>query len=178
MNKFGKLALVMSTIAPVLGAFCVNAMSHSAYSGAAWYGGIALAMVALSALILWECNRRIEVETITVRSVHSADKESLSFLLVYLLPLLARDANQFTGDLWTAVYVFGVIALIVMHGNMVMFNPVLAIFGYHFYEVETEKGMKCTLVSSETIKKQDGAYRVHEVYPFFYMQAGKSCQTT
>ncbi|MFN3194043.1 MAG: hypothetical protein ACE361_26275 [Aureliella sp.] len=171
MNSFGKLALVMSTVAPVLGAFGINAFSNGATSAGWWYVGIALGMIVITALILFECHRRIETETLKIETTKSVDKESLSFLLVYLLPLLAKDVNQFTGDTWTAFYVFGVIALVVAHGNLVTFNPVFALFRLHFYEVKTVGGMTCTFVSKQIIKKQSGEYRAIEVYPFFYMEA-------
>lgn len=174
INWFGKLALVMSTIAPVMGAFAINSVSHSAYGAASWYGGIAIAMILVAGGILFECRRRIEIEPMKVKSVKSVDKESLSFLLVYLLPLLAKESNQFTGDLWTAIYVFGVIGIVVAHGNLVMFNPVFALFRLHFYEVETEAGMTCNLISKNVIGKQKGSFEVQEIYPFFYMEASKN----
>lgn len=171
INWLGKLALVMSTIAPVLGAFAVNAISHQAYAAAWWYGGIAAALVFIAGAILSECRRRIEVEAMDVKKVKAVDKESLSFLLVYLLPLLAKESNQFTGDIWTAIYVFGVITLVVAHGNLVMFNPIFALFRIHFYEVETASGMTCNLISKNTIVRQTGTFKVQQIYPFFYMEA-------
>ncbi len=170
MNWFGKLALVMSTMAPVMGAFGVNAFSHSRRSAGWWYCGIGVGMVAIAWLILRECRMRIECTTLKSKEVKSVDKEAVSFLLVYLLPLLAKDATTFSGDLWTGVYVFFVIALVVAHGNLVTFNPVFALFRWHFYEVKSQGGMTCTLVSKRIIRKQDASYRVIEVYPYFFME--------
>lgn len=175
LNWIGKTALVSSTIAPVLGAFAVSAWSNDEIGAMWWYGGLGAALTMIAGLILYECRRRVEVETLKVKKVKAADKESLAFLIVYLLPLLAKDAGRFNGDFWTAVYVFLVIGLIVAHGNLVTFNPIFVLFRLHFYEVETEAGMIATVVSRRILMKQQDQYNVQMIFPFFYMETKETC---
>ena len=170
MNKFGKLALVMSTLAPVLGAFGVHSISHGEFTAFYCYFAAAIGMILLTWLIVRECRKKIAIETLSTKEVRSMDKESLSFLLVYLLPLLAKDVGQYTKDFATVIYVFAAIALVVSHGNLVTFNPILALLGWHFYEVKSGDGMVCTLVSKQIIRKQEADFQVLEIYPFFYME--------
>ncbi|QDV66826.1 hypothetical protein Poly24_05140 [Rosistilla carotiformis] len=174
LNSLGKTALVSSTIAPVLGAFAVSAWSNDQLEAMCWYGGLGLVLTAIAGGILWECRHRVEVETLRVKKVKAADKESLAFLVVYLLPLLAKDSSRFNGDLWTAVYVFLVIGVVVAHGNLVTFNPVFVLFQLHFYEVETESGLVATVVSRRILMKQKDEYKVQMIFPFFYFE-DKTC---
>jgi hypothetical protein len=46
----------------------------------------------------------------------------------------------------------------------------LAIFGYHFYEVETKAGMKYLLVSKSIIRQQDASPWVVPLSHYVYLE--------
>jgi len=172
MNRFGKLALVMSTLSPVMGAYACRAIFLGNLKWAGWYAGLGFLISAVSLLLLWLCKHRIEREVLHLKKTKCADKESLTFLLVYLLPILDTSKTGVTGDWLTVTYIFIVIGLVVAFSNSVTFNPVLAVMGYHFYEFETIKGASGILLTKAVIKKQNQQLDVIEISPFFYLDAG------
>ncbi len=169
MNRFGKLLLVVSSLAPVLGAFAVNALSRQQYATATWCAGIGVGLVALCLLLIHACRSQLSREPLKVAKVKSVDKETLAFLLVYLLPLLAKDMVSFKGDILTAIYVFIIIGLAVYHSNAFTFNPILALRGYHFYEVESTTGMTYLLMTRQTVRTQKSEFTVIGLSNYIYM---------
>lgn len=168
MNKVGKLVLMVTSLAPILGAFAVNSFAHQEWLS----GGICLTVGVLLILICWlvmrACRKTLAEEPLTTKKVKPADKEVLAFLLVYLLPLFTRDII-FTGNWLTPIYIVGVIAFCVYHSNAFTFNPLLSMAGYHFYEVENDNGMTYLLISAKTIHRHDNSLRVKRLGDYIYL---------
>lgn len=169
MNKLGKLILMLTSLAPILGAFAINAFAHSDTVVGCWYlaGGVLLVLVC--GLVLRRCRKVLPEEPLTTKKVKTADKEVLAFLLVYLLPLFTKDLI-FTGNWVTPVYVLGIIAFCVYHSNSFTFNPLLSMAGFHFYEVENDSGMAYLLISKKTIHRHDNTLRVKRLADYIYIE--------
>jgi hypothetical protein len=168
MNKLGKLVLMLTSLAPILGAFAVNSFAQTDWT----IGGLYLAGCASLGLICWlvlrRCRKVLPEEPLTTKKVKTADKEVLAFLLVYLFPLFTKDLI-FTGNWFTPAYILVIIAFCVYHGNSFTFNPLLSMAGYHFYEVENENGMTYLLISKKTIRRHDNTLRVRELADYIYL---------
>jgi hypothetical protein len=169
MNKLGRFLLVISALAPVLGAFAINAYSQGDCPHAVWYAVIGILLVVVCLLCMWGCRYVLPKEPLKTAKVKSADKEILSFLIVYLLPLLSQNVIAFKGDLFTAVYVGIVVVLCVYHSNAITFNPVLGMVGYHFYEVESGSGMSYLLLSRQVYRRQDNELSVVQISDYVYL---------
>ena len=170
MSKIGKLLLVATSLAPILGAFSVHSFATCDAQGGFRYLGIALALVLICWLILKGCKRTLPEETLKTARVKTADREVLAFLLVYLLPLFTKDLI-FTGNFFAPAYIFVVIGLCVYHSNSFTFNPGLSMMGYHFYEIEIKDGMNYLLVSKQTLRRNDNTIRVKELADYIYLES-------
>jgi hypothetical protein len=168
MNKLGKLVLMLTALAPILGAFSVNAFAHGESQTGLWYLAGGAALVATCWLVLRRCRKVLAEEPLTTKKVKTADKEVLAFLLVYLLPLFTKDLI-FTGNWMTPVYVLAIIAFCVYHSNTFTFNPLLSMAGFHFYEVENDNGMTYLLISKQTIHRHDNVLRVKRLADYIYI---------
>ena len=112
MNKVGKLVLMATSLAPILGAFAVNSFAHEDWKTGLWYLGIGAGLVLICWLVILACKQTLPEEPLTTKKVKTADKEALAFLLVYLLPLFTKDLI-FTGNWFTPLYVLAIIAFCV-----------------------------------------------------------------
>jgi MFS family permease len=169
MSKFGKLVLMLTALAPILGAFAVNSFAHMDWMMGGLYLGGGVLLVIVCWLVLWRCRTILPEEPLTTKKVKTADKEVLAFLLVYLLPLFTKDLI-FTGNWFTPVYILAIIGFCVYHGNSFTFNPLLAMAGYHFYEVENENGMTYLLISKKTIHRHDNTLQVKRLADYIYLE--------
>ena len=171
MNRFGKLLLVVSSLAPVFGAYAVNAVSRKENGAAAWYAGIGLGLAIVCLLIIHACHKHLAREPLKVKKVVVADKQTLTFLIIYLLPMLTRDVLTLEGDILTTTYVFGIIGLAVYHSNAFTFNPILAFSGYHFYEVESQGGMTYLLLTKQIIRSQEKELSVVGISDYIFLES-------
>ena len=96
--------------------------------------GAAFFVVACIALMML-AERKLSRETVSIKSIKPADKELIGFVLAYLLPL-ARGTPFEGPPLFVVLLVFFVL---VMTSNAYHTNPLLAILGWHFYEVVIEE---------------------------------------
>jgi hypothetical protein len=169
MNKFGKFLLVVTSLAPILLAYAVNAASKGDTQAAYYFlvCGIGFSVVCL--LILWFCKTQISVESLVVTKVKSVDKQAIAFLIIYLMPLFADNAVDFRAHPWTATYVVLIIGVVVYHSNAFAFNPILALLQYHFYEVENDVGMTYLLVTRKLLRQQSNTIKVVEIADYVFM---------
>lgn len=163
-NKPTKLALVSTALAPICLTLWFVEISNAWQPALPWSGNIAvhwqvgigylLAALTLSAmcfgLVQLSASRYgIESLPVQIKSVKTADNEIVGFLLVYLLPLI--NQSQGTISLPVQVFVAVIFFLIVYNSHAYHFNPLLGLFGYHFFEVTIEGDITYVLITRKNI---------------------------
>ena len=152
MNRFAKLLLIATSLSPLLGAVAVNKWAH----GEAWWWCWLLATVGLAFCcrgLLTSLARSLAKNSFTPQEFESKDKEVLVFLLTYLLPFLSSDKLAFSGEWFTGAYIIAIIFFSLMHADAFHFNPVMSLFGYHFYTVKGSDGLSYLLISCDQIRR-------------------------
>ena len=115
-------------------------------------------------------NRTGEQHRLTIKEFENSDKEIVVFLLTYLLPFLATDKLDFTGEWITGAYIFAVIFFTVAHAGAFHFNPVMGLLGYHFYSIKDDSGASCLLISKKAVRRPGEALKVVELTDGIYLQ--------
>jgi hypothetical protein len=169
MSKLGKLLLVITSLAPVLGAYAVNSAVHGQKQHAVIYLAVGVGLSMICLLLLFACKTQLAREPLKVVKVAVADKKPLAFLLAYLLPLLTKGTFELSMDWMTSAYVFIIVGVVIFHSNYFTFNPVLSLRGYHFYEVESATGMSYLFMTKKVIRRQDNEFVVVAVSDYVYL---------
>jgi len=105
-------------------------------------GAIALQIIGMS-------QRKLERLPVTIKKAKSADKEVIGFFIAYALPLVFR--GQPSPDLGDWLVAACMLFFVLWSTHSLQVNPVLGLFGYHFYEVETADGITYLLISKRRI---------------------------
>lgn len=144
-----KYVLVATSMAPVLLTFYgVNVIETDCWKSGFGYLIIAILLLCACLLLLNLSKKKLEVLDINITTVKNADHNIISFLLVYLLPVLdiVKKDN---------VYVYGFILIvffvIIINSNTYHFNPLLSLFGYKFYEVTSDGNMSYILITRKAL---------------------------
>lgn len=171
LNQFAKGLLVATSMAPILGAVAVNQIAQDL----PWNQWIPwLVVTVLLGLICWLMlllvNRTGEQLRLTIKEFENSDKEIVVFLLTYLLPFLATDKLDFTGEWITGAYIFAVIFFTVAHAGAFHFNPMMGLLGYHFYSIKDDSGASCLLISKKAVRRPGEALKVVELTDGIYLQ--------
>lgn len=162
LNKAAKLSLVTTSLAPICLTLWFVEFSK-AWDGKLpfvtnmlgnWQIGInyliaALLMSLICFGLVCLSSRKLEKLPVKIKSVKTVDKEIVGFLLVYLLPLINQGENHIS----VAVLIFIAIIffLIIYNSHAYHFNPMLGLFGYHFYEVCIEGDITYVLITRQNI---------------------------
>lgn len=172
MSRLGKLIFVATALAPCAWAYSVNLYSQNNISEARLWFAIGLGLWLICWLILEGSKRLHQRRPLVTKKIKLADKEILAFVLAYLLPLASTIHIGFKGDVLTAVYVYAVIALCVFHANAFTFNPLLALLGYHFYEIECDNNMTYLLLSRHTLTASELTLTVVQFDDYIFIDMG------
>lgn len=172
MSCFAKLLLVATSLAPALGAFALVEWQKGRWQTPLTLVAVGVGLVFICYLLKRYPEQRGERQTLDITAVESTDKEALSFIIAYLFPILTGHfPNVSEQQYWLlTLYVFAVIGLTVYHSNAFHFNPVLACFGYHFYQVTADKGMKYLLIAHQVIRVQNPEITVTRLADYVYLE--------
>ena len=171
LSRFAKLLLVASSLAPVLAAFAVKELANGKQLADTWsWFAVAALLPVVCFLVMLYAKQNLERQTLQVVKIKSTDKEVLAYLLAYLLPLLAEEAMDFRNNLVATLFVFGIIFLAVYHSSAFHFNPLLALVGFHFYEVVCDDDMTYLLITNRTIRKQKSESTVVQMADYIFLE--------
>ncbi len=176
VSCIGRILLVATSLAPVCGAFAVNRFAELGTGVKkdwifwSWIGS-AFLLTCLTGYFLYWCKGHLPRVTITTKAIKPTDKDILAFLLTYLLPLLGQKSLAFESPIISA-YILILIFVAVFHSNAYHFNPMLAFFGYHFYEVECKDGLTAMLISKQTHLEGDASITIGRISPYLFLEVG------
>lgn len=152
LSWFARLALTATAIAPVGFTYAAIAAINHDY-GVMWRLLIGSAIMVLVCVWVLNAARGQNApgsETHPITSVEPADRENTAIILLYLMPLFTADFNDLNWMIWVpTLLVFSVIALT---SHSYFFNPLLGMFGWHFYRVGTPENVTRVLISRKTIR--------------------------
>ena len=173
LGNIAKLLLVSTSFAPVLVTLAFVSYVNDAYSkGWLYYLITALGLVFITLKIIDEARNKLETLPIHIKTLKNVDRKMLSFLMAYLFPLLSQSAAGVIN--WEIVaFLLAMFFLVVWGTHSYHFNPLLGIFGYHFYEVTTEGGVTYVLITRRSFKSTKGVERVVQLGEYVVLDREK-----
>jgi len=129
---------------------------------------VAIALIVIFLIILRLAKSRLEILKISIEEIKTADNETISFIIVYLLPL----ANGVTDNFNIPVLIFVAIFFffIVMTTNSYHFNPLINLTGYHFYEIKIKGGITYILLSKKNVSTSKSIKEVYQLTEYMILE--------
>lgn len=92
-----------------------------------------------------------------------------SYLGYFFVALSIAD-----NDFFTMAILYIILFLFVFLSKTFYFNPIFLIFGYHFYQVKTQSGLKIFLITKKVLKKPKDieACEVYRINDFTFIERG------
>ncbi len=165
MNLRGSFILTGTAIAPVLLVYATVALVQCTWWSAIGFGGAGLILsIAGPVYLFWARSHLEEMQRFAYGRIAVADKQNLALFTVYLLPLLrATPADLGYVTLVPAIAIFLALALT---GHNFHFNPLLKLWGWNFYTVETPHGTTYVLLSRRILKGARDDLVVKKLTPY------------
>ncbi len=172
ISKFLEHVFVLTSISPVFLAIWLGEFVKTGnYENGLFWLILFIVLIPISWGIIKFSEKKLEILPIKVKSVAPADREVAAFLIAYILPML----NIVNLNIWTIVFIVGLLYIAILTTSNYHFNPILSLFfGYHYYEVEIEEnnGEKTTyiLMTKKTIRSSRNVKKVVQVSDYMLME--------
>ena len=150
LSRLAKLMLTGTSLAPIalVYAWVLYSSGHTKF--ALVLVGIAIALVALMVALLRYCRTHLERSKFKVTSIEAADREYITFILLYLSPLFTAQLGDLNWNILVPTMI--VFVLVISTGYGYHFNPLLGLLGWHFYKVGTEEGVAYVLITKKELR--------------------------
>ena len=161
LNWLAKLLLTATSLAPIALVYAWVLYTDDNACGAAALVLGAVVLLALVFAMLEYCKQNLERSSFKVTSIEAADREYITFILLYLSPLFTAEF----GDLnWNILVPTVVIFLFVIStGYGYHFNPLLGLLRWHFYKVTTAEGVTFVLITKKKLRSAQQCLTVGEL---------------
>ncbi len=152
MNKFAKFLLVSTSFAPIILTYAfVICISGGSLAIVLSFVLVVIALVVICLALLKFAYRKIERQKIKLNAIRTADREVVSFVIAYLLPILSV-ANP-SIDYKVIGFIAGMFLIVIWSTNAYHINPLINLMGYHFYEVSLEDNVTYLLLTKKELRK-------------------------
>lgn len=149
MRNWLKTVLFMSAFSPVLFSLAyVRYQSHGMDREIWQLMIIGIVGSTLPFMILYLIERTAEAIPIEAKKIESNDFMLFMFIASYLFPIAAKASDMNFNEI--AFFTLGIAAVLWMVG-FIPTHPVLRIFQFRFYKVESSSGVIYTLISNREI---------------------------
>lgn len=172
MNSFGKISFVLTSFSPVLLTLWFSQFSDKW----CWQDGLIFLILAFGLamfclLIIHLIKKQGGPLPVKIKTVATSDKEVMAFLIIYLVPLINKSALDIKVPV--LVFILLIMFISVLTTNTYHFNPVLGIFGYHFYEITTDDEIKYILITRKDLKNTKAVNSVKQISEYMLLDIGR-----
>lgn len=150
LNSLAKLMLTGTSLAPIALVYAWVLYSSGQTKFALGLVAVAIALVAVMVALLRYCRTHLERSKFKVTSIEAADREYITFILLYLSPLFTAQLGDLNWNILVPTMI--VFVLVISTGYGYHFNPLLGLLGWHFYKVGTEEGVAYVLITKKELR--------------------------
>lgn len=184
-NRFQKLLFNLSTISPIIFFAAVvwwiqcgnseiiqdnNAIHFTAKAIIISVVGIIGLIFSFYSVIVVKLSNQTEIVPISVASVKSKDRMIIGAIASYLLPLANFVFADYILLISIVIAIIAMLALVLT--NTVWPNPILILWGYHFYEISNANGSEeLPLISTrKSIQNSKTINKVITLWDYFMIE--------
>ena len=150
LNSLAKLLLTGTALAPVALVYAWVMYTDNKAIIAISLVLLAVVLVIVMLGLLSYCRKHLERSTFKVTSIEAADREYITFILLYLSPLFTAEFGDLNWNILVPTVI--IFLLVISTGYGYHFNPLLGILGWHFYKVNTEEGVSYVLITKKELR--------------------------
>ena len=172
LSKLTKVLLVSTSFSPVFLTLWFAEFSKAWELKEGWfYLAIAILLSILCFTIMKIARKKLESIPVKITAISTSDKETVGFIIVYLLPLINQTPVQV--NLYLLFFILLIFFISLFTTNSYHFNPVLGMFGYHFYEVTIEGGITYVLVTKKNLTNTKKVNNVVQISEYMILEVGE-----
>ena len=149
VGKIAKFLLAATAFSPILLTYAAMSVLDGDWHYAIVFLATCIILVLVCVGLLSFMKAQLEPTRYSPATVEIADNEVLGLLLIYLVPLVTSELSTVNWHAW--LLVGSAFCLIASTSYGYHFNPLLVIFGWHFYKITEKRGIPFVLITRRRI---------------------------
>ncbi|ESQ79292.1 hypothetical protein [Asticcacaulis sp. YBE204] len=150
LSKLAKLMLTGTSLAPVALVYAWVVYTDGKSLVALALVALAIVLIVIMVSLLRYCRKHLERSKFKVTSIEAADREYITFILLYLSPLFTAQFGDLNWHILIPTMI--IFILVISTGYGYHFNPLLGLLGWHFYKVNTDEGVAYVLITKMELR--------------------------
>jgi len=147
-----RVSLFLGAYAPLVFLFGIRLLAKAHPMKAYFCFGVSVLMAV--ALWLMFIVTRAQPQDYKAEDASSGAEELAGFIATYLLPfIMVGDVSDL--DLLAYSLYFVIVAIVCLRGGFLHLNPLLALFGFSIYTINTLRGRRLLVLSRDAIERGD-----------------------
>ena len=172
-NIIPKCILVSTSLSPVLLTMAVQEYEREPRC-LNWTIGILLALTLLLVVLCWllmvYARSNLQIRDVNILSIERKDHEVLTFLFIYLLPLVRSGSANLLESWMTTTFVGIIIIYALAQADAYHFNPLMRlVFQQRFYAVNTSEGQSDLVISKKRLHSAEKRIQAVEIAPNVFL---------
>ncbi|MEM5778053.1 MAG: hypothetical protein QXK49_00265 [Candidatus Aenigmatarchaeota archaeon] len=171
LSKLLQFLLAITSVSPIFITLWFIEFSKNWFWGdGLFYLALVVILTGMALIIINVSKSKLEKFPIKIKSLSPSDKEAISFIFVYLLPLIFTSAisvNFYFLLFIVVLFFFSVFTTHIYH-----FNPILGLFGYHYYTITNEGDITYILMTKRTIRNTKEINKVAQISEYMLLDSG------
>lgn len=132
---------------------------------------LALSLFFLTFIILWISLKTNENHSIKIETFENIDEQTGWIISVYLFFLLTLNVNDINIKVLLCILIT---AFFIFWGNKTfVLNPLLRLFGWHFYKITVKEGACYTLITKRIIKNNKKDFLCVQLSEYAFIEKGE-----
>lgn len=176
MSKTMKIIWAFISYAPLYGvvgiAMIIDSQTRKQITDQWWIGFVTITIAALCFLVcgvlLKFAKSKLYTTKLYVVSAESDDSSTMSSMVAYLLPLVTMTFAEI--NVWILGALILIIVLMLLWTKAILINPLVYIFNYRYYSVQTNSGVTYKLLSKQKRFDPAKVENVIELFNGIYME--------
>lgn len=167
LNPIYKIILTATAMSPVGLVFAWIQFQNENYISSAFFLLFAVFLFWLCYKLIARAQKKLEHLNFSIETVEAADRESIGFLLLYILPLFTASLDKLNWQIWIPIII--IFSIIVGTGYSYHFNPLLNLLGWHFYKVTTPEGVIYVLLTKKELRNTKKKFKVVQLTEYIVL---------
>ena len=172
MSPIYKFLLVLTSFAPLVGVIVIN---HIGYK--TWWVVVPLFIMISLIWICWKTMKSVsttgETFIIYIKEFERRDQGILTFMFIYILPLVRSSDSAFLSNWALTIIVFLIIAFVIVDVGAYNINPIMRACGYRVYEIKNRNGIKKLLITQKNLLEHNVEIQTRKISHDIYVEDGE-----
>jgi hypothetical protein len=163
-----EFTLFLSSFAPLFVVFGVLESFGQGWPSYVCYGiALAASLVLTVALRIW---KRLAVTRVTITRARHRDGDAIAYVATYVVPFAALGVNDWRSRL-ALLFFLALVAVLYVRAHLFYVNPLLSIFGYRLFELETSSGRVMLVLSKRKYLQTNSTIDVRTLSDYIFIDA-------